>query len=206
MAAVLVIDDGPLIRDLVRDLLFEGHLGHVAETAEQALGWLDTETYDVVLTDISLPGRSGLELLGLIRLRQPETPIIVISDVSDRAYSQRLIDMGAFDYIVKPFQVADLKKSIDRAIEYHQSLKSSDSSSEKLPKLIIDGFGKTPGMEFRLHPNGKITYRHIINKPGKYPGFDSSWRVMSDKEREERIRMGGRVADWLKSLEQVGKQ
>jgi DNA-binding NtrC family response regulator len=204
MAAILVIDDEPLIRELLRDLLFEGHLCHIAETVEQALAWLDKEAYDVVLTDISLPGRSGLELLGLIRLRQPETPIIVISDIGDRAYTQRLIEMGAFDLIVKPFQMADLESSVHRAIEYHQNLKSSES--EKLPRLIIEGFGRTPGMEFRLLPNGKITYRHLINKKGKYPGFDSSWRVMSDRERDERIQMGGRVAEWLKSLEQINKQ
>ena len=68
------------------------------------------------------------------------------------------------------------------------------------PTLIIEGSGKLPQMEFRLRADGKVAYRNCV-ECGDYPGFDGYWRVMSDAERRETIRMGGRVAEWLKSLE-----
>src|ERR1051325_10934639 len=75
MAAILVVDDDDTIRDTLYDLLSEEHRCHTAETAENALKLLDAEFYDVVLTDISMPGLSGLELLGHVRQRYPDTPV-----------------------------------------------------------------------------------------------------------------------------------
>ena len=69
--------------------------------------------------------------------------------------------------------------------------------------LTIEGFGKMPGMEFRLQ-DGRILWRYLVER-GDYPGFDSLWRVMSDQERRDTMRMGGRVASWLRSLEATGK-
>ena len=121
MAAILVVDDDDTIRDALYDLLSEEHLCHVAATVEQAIAWLDTETYDVVLTDISMPGLSGVELLGHVRQRQPNTPVIVISGISDQGHAQGLINLGAFHYLLKPFRLEDVEASVARAIEYHRN-------------------------------------------------------------------------------------
>lgn len=117
MAAILVVDDDDTIRDALYDLLSEEHLCHVAATVEQAIAWLDTETYDVVLTDISMPGLSGVELLGHVRQRQPNTPVIVISGISDQGHAQGLIKLGAFDYLLKPFRLEDVEASVARALK-----------------------------------------------------------------------------------------
>src|SRR5438105_2728775 len=100
MAALLIVDDDELIRDSLYELFEEEHRCHVAETAEQAIKWLDTESYDVVVTDISMPGLSGVELLGALRQRQAKTPVIIITGLSDREHARGLINMGAFDYLV----------------------------------------------------------------------------------------------------------
>ena len=117
MASVLIVEDDEAVRDTLLDLFSDEHLCHAAPTVEIALSFLDVETYDVVLTDISMPGLSGVELLGIIRQRQPETPVIIISGIGDRAHADGLIKLGAFDYILKPFRLDQVEASVARAIE-----------------------------------------------------------------------------------------
>ncbi len=118
MAALLIVDDDEAIRDTLYDLFSEMHLCHVAQTAERAIAWLDQESYDVVLTDISMPGLSGVELLGHVRQRQPDTPVIVISGITDQEHARGLLRLGAFDYLLKPFKLEEVERSVERAIEH----------------------------------------------------------------------------------------
>ena len=122
MSAILVVDDDDAIRDTLYDLLSENHLCHVAATAERALEWLATAVYDVVLTDISMPGLSGIELLGHVRQNQPQTPVIIISGIQNEEHAQGMINLGAFDYLLKPFRLEDVEQSVARAIKYHVKL------------------------------------------------------------------------------------
>jgi DNA-binding NtrC family response regulator len=117
MAAILIVDDDDLIRDTLYELFCDEHLCHSANTAEQALNFLQEQPYDVVLTDISMPGLSGLELLGVIRQRRPGTPVIVISGIGDEAHAEGLTRLGAFDYILKPFRLESVEASVARALE-----------------------------------------------------------------------------------------
>lgn len=119
MSAILVVDDDDAIRDTLYDLLSENHLCHVAATAERALEWLAKDVYDVVLTDISMPGLSGVELLGHVRQNQPQTPVIIISGIQNEEHARGMINLGAFDYLLKPFRLEDVEQSVARAIEYH---------------------------------------------------------------------------------------
>ena len=130
MAELLIVDDDKTIREFLYELFDEkGHRCHLAETAEQALERLETEEYDVVLTDISMPGLSGVELLGLIRQRQENTPVIIISGLSDQEHARGLTNMGAFDYLVKPFRAETVEESVERAIEHRQKLLNEKQSS-----------------------------------------------------------------------------
>lgn len=127
MAALLIVDDDEAIRDTLYDLFSELHLCHVADTADRAIVWLDQESYDVVLTDISMPGVSGVELLGHVRQRQPDTPVIVISGITDREHAEGLLRLGAFDYLLKPFKLEEVERSVERAVEYHTRLVEEQS-------------------------------------------------------------------------------
>jgi len=135
MERVLVVDDDETIRDTLYELLSEDYACQTAETAEKALARLEAETYDVVLTDISMPGLSGLELLGHVLQRFPQTPVIMISGISDEDHAQGLIRLGAFDFLLKPFSLDVVEKSVRRAIEYRRRLTNrtnplSDSDPE----------------------------------------------------------------------------
>jgi len=131
MAAILIVDDDDAVRDVLYDLFSDEHLCHVAATAEQALSFLDDQPYDVVLTDISMPGLSGLELLGHLRQTRPGTPVIVVSGIGDRTHAEGLTRLGAFDFILKPFQLEEVEQSVARAFEQSSTLKRGSRKGER---------------------------------------------------------------------------
>ena len=136
MPKILVVDDDDTIRDTLYELLSEQYLCQTAETAEKAFARLEADSYNVVLTDISMPGLSGLELLGHIRQKFPDTPVIMISGIGDQDHAQGLIKLGAFDFLLKPFSLDVVEKSVQRAVEYNRRLtegdvRGSDQAEEK---------------------------------------------------------------------------
>jgi DNA-binding NtrC family response regulator len=120
MPRVLIVDDDVTIRDTLYELLSEDYVCQTAETAEKAFARLDADKYDVVLTDISMPGLSGLELLGHVRQKFPDTPVIIISGIGDQEHAQGLIRLGAFDFLLKPFSLDVVEKSVGRAVDYRK--------------------------------------------------------------------------------------
>lgn len=124
MATLLIVDDDNNIRDTLQDLLSDIHDCHTADRAEQALACLEFEKYDVVLTDIAMPGLSGEELLKRVQVQHPHTPVIVISGNSDADAAINLLNIGAFAYISKPFRLEEVESAVVRAIARHEELKS----------------------------------------------------------------------------------
>jgi DNA-binding NtrC family response regulator len=122
MARVLVVDDDDAIRDNLFELLSENYACQIAETAEKAFARLEEDTYDVVLTDISMPGLSGLELLGHIRQQFADTPVIIISGIGDQEHARGLMRLGAFDFLLKPFTLEIVENSVAKAVEYRKGL------------------------------------------------------------------------------------
>lgn len=116
MAEILVVDDDDVIRDTLCELLAANHSCQTADTAEQALALLEAQRFDVVLTDISMPGLSGMELLNRVVETYPGTPVIIISGLSDEEQAQSLMSRGAFDYLLKPFRLEVVEESVKRAI------------------------------------------------------------------------------------------
>jgi DNA-binding NtrC family response regulator len=127
MEKILVVDDDETIRDTIYELLSEEYLCQTAESAEKAFARLEADSYDVLLTDISMPGLSGLELLGHVRQKFPDTPVIIISGIGDQEHAQGLIRLGAFDFLLKPFTLEVVEKSVRRAVEYRRKLLEDSS-------------------------------------------------------------------------------
>jgi DNA-binding NtrC family response regulator len=117
MADILVVDDDTVIRDTLCELLSQDYSCQTADTAEEALAKLQAQPFDVVLTDISMPGLNGKELLNRLVELYPGIPVIVISGLSDQEQAESLISLGAFDYLLKPFRLEVVEKSVKRAIE-----------------------------------------------------------------------------------------
>jgi len=118
MATLLLIDDDQAVRQML-DMLFSGtHECHTADRAEQALELLEFQTYDVVITDISMPGLGGVEILKQIKLRHA-IPVIVISGRADQ-YRETVLKMGAFACFSKPFPLGELEDAVTNAIAHRQ--------------------------------------------------------------------------------------
>src|SRR5215210_876438 len=135
MAAILIVDDDEVIRDTLYELLSENHVCQTVETAEEALAQLKAGPFDLVLTDISMPGLSGLELLGQVLQNYPNTPIIIISGITDQDHAQGLIKLGAFDYLLKPFRLEVVEKSVGRAMEYRRRLQEASEAQNPESEL-----------------------------------------------------------------------
>ncbi|MDQ2975435.1 MAG: response regulator [Acidobacteriota bacterium] len=133
MATLLIVDDDSLIRDTLHELLSASHECHTADRAEQALAYLDIETYDAVITDVSMPGLSGREVLKYIQAKHPATPVIVISGLpDDEGDGLSMTKMGAFAYFTKPFQLNEIEEAVDRAIARHQELSAVNQAKDEL--------------------------------------------------------------------------
>jgi DNA-binding NtrC family response regulator len=136
MAQILIVDDDDVIRDTLYELLSENHTCQTAETAEQALARLKAGQFDIVITDISMPGLSGLELLGQVLEHYPKTPVIIISGISDQEHAQGLIKLGAFDYLLKPFRLEVVEKSVQRATDFRRKLLGREETDKTDWKIV----------------------------------------------------------------------
>lgn len=116
MSKVLVVDDDDTVRETLWELLSEDHSCETAETAEQALTLLGGDAYDLVLTDLSMPGLNGAELLKRIRESYPNTRVIIVSGMGDKDRAQSLIEQGAFDVLFKPFTLEGVEQTVKRAL------------------------------------------------------------------------------------------
>lgn len=122
MAAILIVDDDELILDTLIELFSEEHQCDMARTAEDALQKLESQDYDLVVTDISMPGMSGEDLLGFIKMHRPKTSVLFITGSLDRQYAERLIQKGAFAYLLKPFRLEELEQRATHALEYRKRI------------------------------------------------------------------------------------
>src|ERR1700730_18047256 len=121
MATMLLIDDDRAVRQMLEMLFSTSHECHTADRAEQALEYLEIQSYDVVITDISMPGLGGVEIVKRISERHQTTPVIVISGLAER-YKNSVMELGAFACFSKPFALDDLETSVVRAIARKQML------------------------------------------------------------------------------------
>lgn len=119
---ILIIDDNALLCDTLRDFLaLEGYPVDTALDGASGLGKLQRGGYDLVISDIKMPGLSGLDVLRAIRERSPDTEVILMTGYASLETAVEALRLGAYDYILKPFDHLDLViKTIRRALEKQQ--------------------------------------------------------------------------------------
>jgi putative two-component system response regulator len=131
MSRILVIDDESVIRMLVVEILeAAGHEVMSAESAEHALTLLDETDFDLVVSDVIMPGLSGLELLEAVRARRASLPVVLVTGAGTYDTLSQALTRGAAGLVTKPFAHADLQSAVADALE--RATRSRDDLRERL--------------------------------------------------------------------------
>jgi DNA-binding NtrC family response regulator len=119
---VLVVDDEPSIRKVLQaHLARDGYAVEAASDGGDAINRLEKEPFDLVITDLKMPGVGGLELLAYVRQNHPGLPLIVITAHGTVDSAVEALKLGAYDYITKPFDLTELRASIDKALRVERA-------------------------------------------------------------------------------------
>ncbi|MEI6703469.1 MAG: sigma-54 dependent transcriptional regulator [Deltaproteobacteria bacterium] len=128
---ILIVDDELSMREFLSILLErEGYDVSVAENAEEALRLMQLSLFDLVLSDVQMPGLSGIELLSRIKQLSPETGVLMITAFSAAEQAVEAMKLGAYDYIAKPFKIEEIKQLVINALE-KQGLKLENTLLKK---------------------------------------------------------------------------
>ncbi|MDQ1636771.1 MAG: two-component system, NtrC family, sensor kinase [Pyrinomonadaceae bacterium] len=114
---ILIVDDEEGVRNLFADWLSENYECQTAASAEEALEYLAGQPCALVISDMMMPGRNGVELLREVTSRYPETAFIMVSGVDRPQRVRDALRVGAFDYLIKPCELDGLTTSVERALE-----------------------------------------------------------------------------------------
>jgi DNA-binding NtrC family response regulator len=142
VAKILLIDDDSALSDFLRSSLeSSGHQVEYLESAAGALAHLAENDYDVVLLDNRMPGLSGIELLGGLQQRGINVPVILMTGDPTSDTAIQAMNLGAFDYVVKPLELDDLINELEPLIAKAQQLVQSTKDLVRLPGDAAAGEG-----------------------------------------------------------------
>ena len=133
---VLIIDDDDEIRDILDELLSRSYVCTTSSSAANALTLLATESFDLILSDISMPGMTGLEMMPYLANLAPRSVVVMISGQLMIESAIDAMRSGAFDYITKPFDLAQVKSVVKRALDHGRQLHNSNAGTALKDKAV----------------------------------------------------------------------
>ena len=185
IAHILVVDDDDGIRSLVKKYLIENkYLVTTAKSAEDALQKIQIIEFDLIILDIMMPGKSGLEFIKENQ-KKLETPIILLTAKGEPSERIEGLEIGADDYLPKPFEPKELILRIQNIIEktkknYQRKIIEFQNIKIDLNKQLI--FKKEN--EYKINNTEKKILEKMINNPGKtFSREDIGMLIDLDKER-----------------------
>jgi len=139
MQRILVVEDEPDLRKVLATLLKRGgYTVDLASTGTEGCERLGSEIYDLVITDLKLPGADGLEVLRVSKSLYPGTPVIIITAYSTDEAAEKARGLGAFNYILKPFDTDKILADVGIALEWKRlgSIMSAMEGPLGLDRLV----------------------------------------------------------------------
>jgi two-component system KDP operon response regulator KdpE len=167
---ILVVDDEPAIRRFLRtSLTAQGYQIFEAETAKAALEAMRRNAPDVLVLDLGLPDRDGFEVIQELRGAGSALPIIVLSSRADEAGKVRALDLGADDYVTKPFGVDELLARVRAALR-HRLQQQGEHPIFRVRDLAVDLVRRivtVKDAEVKLTPREYDLLRLLVTHAGK---------------------------------------
>src|SRR5881397_1755614 len=122
---LLIEDDASIVGGLKKELQVEGYDVAVAERGDHGLAQAKAERFDVVITDLRMPGLSGLELVEQLHAAKPKLPIILMTAFGTTETAIEATKLGAYDYLLKPFAMAELLDLIAKSVACNRLMSES---------------------------------------------------------------------------------
>ena len=136
---ILIVDDEPDLRIPLRDALTaDGYTVEDASSADAALALIERKHYPVIVTDLHMPGGpSGLDLIAAVKGRDPRAICVVITGYASLDVVVEAVKRGAYDFVQKPFKLAEIEAVLDRALEHARLLSQLDAYRRDLEDRVV---------------------------------------------------------------------
>jgi response regulator RpfG family c-di-GMP phosphodiesterase len=143
---ILIVDDEESIRRLLKSRLAnEGYQCLEAANASQALDELRSKKISLVMLDIKMPGKSGVELLPEIKAGYPDISVIMVTATADMQTAVQCMKHGAYDYVIKPFELDVITIGVERALEQRRLILENKEYQQRLKEKVTEQANKIRG-------------------------------------------------------------
>ena len=133
---ILIVDDEPEITAILSDLFSGEYDCTAAGAAEEALRQLAIMDYELVISDITMPGMSGLDMIPHVKKNSPNTVVVMISGMQTVESAIDALRLGAFDYVMKPFDLRQVEAVVTRALEHQDLIVAKQRYEDHLEELV----------------------------------------------------------------------
>jgi signal transduction histidine kinase len=193
---LLIVDDDDAVREALRHVFDRDYELMVASSGGEALSLLRRGEIDVVISDLRLPGMSGLEFLAQLRVVDPDVPCLILTGFGSVDSASEAIRLGVFAYLAKPFSVASLRQTVADAQRRYDDLRLQRRQLDQLRNVA------SQVEDARLERNMYAGVLHDLNGPLTFIAG------MSELVRDEMAAepSPARMGDWRRHCEDIRRQ
>ncbi len=198
---ILIVDDEVEITEILADLLSQDYECTRAGSAEEALSRLQESVFQLVISDITMPGMSGLDMIPHVKELSPDTVVVMISGMQTVESAIGALRVGAFDYLMKPFDLRQVEAVVKRALEHHDLVVAKQRYENHLEELVDQ---RTAELDRALN-SLEAAYRSTLKAlTAALETRDSETHGHSERVVSYSLRLGreyGLSSDEMKALE-----
>lgn len=200
---ILIVDDEPNVRSVLMRHLSDGNTDCVcSHSAFDALNKIKCDRFSVVISDVMMPGMSGVELLRLVKKQDSETAVIMITGLMDINTAVDSLRTGACDFITKPFDLPTIRRAVDRALERRQLLLENRYYQEELEKKVRERTFELNGALHEVEESYRITLEALVTA---LDAREHETQAHSQRVREYTLTLAQQLGLGREELIQAGR-